>query len=139
MDQAPDQKEIICTIIESPYAGDVELNVGYLQAAMRDSLLRGEAPYASHGLYTQPGVLRDEIPGERELGMRAGFAWRDYAARTVFYIDQGFSSGMNRALLDCLSNGYPLEFRSLWNGCSYQKREYEHTSSTSTTQRTQAA
>lgn len=37
-------------IIESPYHGNVERNLRYLRACLRDSLLRGEAPFASHGL-----------------------------------------------------------------------------------------
>ena len=49
-------------IIESPFAGDVDRNLRYARAAMRDCLLRGESPYASHLLYTQPGVLNDDIP-----------------------------------------------------------------------------
>ncbi len=55
-------------IIESPYAGDVETNVRYARACVRDSLLHGEAPIASHLLYTQEGVLRDEVPEERRWG-----------------------------------------------------------------------
>ena len=42
-------------ILESPYAGRVEENVAYARAAVRDSLLRGEAPIASHLLYTSRG------------------------------------------------------------------------------------
>ena len=38
-------------IVESPYAGDVERNIAYVRAAMRDCLMRGEAPLASHLLY----------------------------------------------------------------------------------------
>ena len=30
-------------ILESPYAGDIERNVAYARACLRDSLLRGEA------------------------------------------------------------------------------------------------
>ncbi len=44
-------------ILESPYAGHVDANVAYARMAMHDSLLRGEAPIASHLLYTQPDVL----------------------------------------------------------------------------------
>jgi hypothetical protein len=40
-------------IIESPYAGNVELNVSYARRAVKDSLGRGESPIASHLLYTQ--------------------------------------------------------------------------------------
>lgn len=118
MDQAQEK-----VIIESPYAGEVELNVAYLQSCLRDSLLRGEAPFASHGLYTQPGVLRDDIPQERELGMCAGFAWRPQADLTVFYVDRGFSGGMVRALHECMRRDYRFEFRSVHER-AYQRREH---------------
>jgi hypothetical protein len=62
-------------ILESPYAGDVETNTTYARACVRDSLSRGEAPLASHLLYTQPGILRDDVPDERQRGMDAGLAW----------------------------------------------------------------
>lgn len=81
-------------VVESPYAGDVERNLTYLRAAMADCLARGEAPFASHALYTQPGVLRDEVPEERALGMQAGFEWADAACLRVFYVDLGWSRGM---------------------------------------------
>jgi hypothetical protein len=83
-------------IVESPYAGNVQLNTEYARAALRDSLSRGEAPIASHLLYTQ--VLSDSIPSERELGIVAGLAWRGTPNVTpVFYIDLGWSDGMRRA------------------------------------------
>ena len=61
---------------------------------MRDCLLRGEAPYASHAMYTQPGVLDDGDPADREHGIKSGFAWREVADATVIYIDLGISKGM---------------------------------------------
>ena len=39
-------------IIESPYAGNVEENEEYARKCLRDCLMRGEAPFASHLLYT---------------------------------------------------------------------------------------
>ena len=82
-------------IIESPYAGNIELNLRYLRACMHDAIVNhGEAPFASHGLYTQPGVLRDEDPEERNLGIACGFAWRNIADATIVYIDLGISRGM---------------------------------------------
>jgi len=85
-------------IVETPYAGDIERNLKFLRACMRDCLLRGEAPFASHGLYTQPGVLRDEIPEERRLGMEAGFVWRPVADATVVYTNLGISRGMQAGI-----------------------------------------
>ncbi len=98
-------------IIESPYAGDIEANVAYARAAMRDSLRRGEYPIASHLLYTQPGILRDEIPEERALGIAAGLAWRTVAEKAVFYVDRGWSSGMLAAEEIYKRDGFPYEIR----------------------------
>jgi len=103
-------------IVESPFAGDVERNLRYVRACMRDCLKRGEAPFASHALYTQPGVLRDDVPDERALGIEAGFEWRAGSDCTVFYIDCGFSSGMRKGLVHALEFNYPVEFRTLGAG-----------------------
>ena len=100
-------------IVESPYAGDVERNLKYLRAAMADCLARGEAPYASHALYTQPGVLRDEVPEEREKGIKAGFAWGEVAALRVFYTDLGWSGGMRAGLAEAERLGQAKEIRSV--------------------------
>ena len=100
-------------IVESPFAGDVLTNTDYLRACLRDCLLRGEAPFASHGLYTQPGVLRDEDPTERAMGIEAGFAWRQLARKTVVYVDRGQSSGMIAGIEDARERGHAIEFRRL--------------------------
>lgn len=100
-------------IIESPYAGDINNNLRYLRACMRDCLLRGEAPFASHGLYTQRGVLRDEVPEEREHGIQAGFAWRQTAEATVVYTDLGTSRGMEYGIKHATELGHPIEYRTL--------------------------
>lgn len=100
-------------IIESPFAGDVELNIRYCRAAMRDCLYRGEAPYASHALYTQSGVLDDEIPEERHLGIHAGFAFREFSTKTVVYDDLGISEGMRLGIEDSIARGIPVEYRSI--------------------------
>ena len=80
---------------------------------MRDCLLRGEAPFASHALYTQPGVLDDDIPDERDAGIVAGFVWREAASATVVYTDLGVSSGMMRGVAHSKKNGIPVEQRTL--------------------------
>ena len=49
MSKLPEMKKVI---VESPYAGDIDKNVRYVRACMRDCLLKGESPYASHALYT---------------------------------------------------------------------------------------
>ena len=61
-------------ILESPYAGDIQRNIKYARECLKDSIKRGEAPIASHLLYTQ--VLDDNIPEERQHGIDAGLAWK---------------------------------------------------------------
>jgi hypothetical protein len=103
-------------IIESPFAGDVARNLRYLRACMRDCLLRGEAPYASHGLYTQPGVLDDGHKPDRNLGIEAGFVWRCLADKTVVYRDLGVTVGMEYGIGHALESGRPIEYRELGAG-----------------------
>lgn len=100
-------------IVESPYAGDVERNVAYARAAVRDSLSRGEAPIASHLLYTQPGVLNDDDPAERQLGIDAGLAWRRVAEASVVYVDLGISRGMEYGIRAAEEAGIPVERRTI--------------------------
>jgi hypothetical protein len=100
-------------IIESPYAGDVAGNEAYLRRCLADSLARGEAPFASHGLYTQPGVLRDDDPEERGRGIQAGFAWGEVAEAVVFYTDRGMSTGMALGLERAKRSGQRVEFRTI--------------------------
>lgn len=107
---------MIPVIIESPFAGDegiVARNRAYLCAAMHDCLLRGEAPFASHGLYTQPGVLDDTKPEERRLGIEAGFAWRALAKKTIVYIDFGVTKGMLKGINHAIEHGHEVVMRSL--------------------------
>lgn len=100
-------------IIESPFAGDIEANLTYARRAMRDCILRGEAPIGSHLIYTQPGILRDEDPAERKLGIELGFAWGDKAELHCFYTDRGWSRGMKAAFARCLAMEYRYELRAL--------------------------
>lgn len=100
-------------IIESPYAGDVAANTEYARACVRDSLERGEAPIASHLLYTQPGILDDTILEERQWGITAGLAWRLVAHATVVYTDRGISQGMKYGIAAAEESGVPVEYRTI--------------------------
>ena len=100
-------------VIESPYAGDVEANLTYARACMADSLKRGEAPTASHLLYTQPGILDDDKPEERTLGINAGLAWGANAELVAVYTDRGMSRGMALGIEAATKRGTPVEYRSI--------------------------
>ena len=98
-------------IIESPFAGEVETNKQYCFEAMLDSLRRGEAPFASHILYTL--VLDDNKADERELGIEAGLAIGDRADATVVYTDLGISKGMEYGIERAKQVGREIEYRSI--------------------------
>ncbi len=100
-------------VIESPYAGDVEANVAYAKRCMLDCIARGEAPYASHILFTQAGILDDLDAAERKLGIDAGFAWGARADVVVVYVDRGISRGMEQGIARALAANESIEFRSL--------------------------
>jgi len=100
-------------IIESPYAGNIEQNIKYARACLKDSLNRNEAPLASHLLYTQEGVLDDTVESERMQGINAGLAWIEFADIHVFYIDYGMSKGMEYAKGFSMGSGVQLEFRKI--------------------------
>jgi hypothetical protein len=100
-------------IVESPYAGDVERNVRYARACIAHCLSLGEAPFASHLLYTQPGILDDANAAERRQGMAAGFEIGRRADRTVVYTDLGISRGMRQGIDAADEADRPVEYRTL--------------------------
>lgn len=104
-------------ILESPFKGSTpeeqQANIDYARLCLHDCLSRNEAPFASHLLYTQPGVLDDSDPVERMQGIEAGFAWRPAAAATVVYTDRGISKGMEYGIKHAEEIGQPVERRTL--------------------------
>ena len=105
-------------ILESPFAGDEQANIDYARLCVRDSLMRGEAPIASHLLYTQPTILDDSDPHERAHGITAGLAWGKVAEATVVYTDRGISHGMALGINSADDHDRPVEYRSLENQTS---------------------
>lgn len=79
--------------LESPYGSTdpevVAQNEQYLQNCICDCLERGEAPFASHQMYTD--ALDDQIPEQRALGIAAGFVWASFAKLRVVYLDRGLT------------------------------------------------
>ena len=109
----------IC-IIESPFKGATPEQEAqhkrYLNLCIRDSVMRGETPYASHRMLTE--ALDDADPAERELGIAAGFDMRiallEAGAVTVIYDDYGISDGMRRGIRHAENIGCRVETRTLW-------------------------
>lgn len=83
-------------MLESPYWNNdkriLTRNIAYAKLCMKDSANRGEAPFASHLLYTQ--VLSDANKKEREAGLKMAYAWMKKSDLVVFYCDYGMSNGM---------------------------------------------
>lgn len=92
---------------------DRQGNIKYARACMHDSLKRGEAPFASHLLYTQEGILDDDIPEERDLGIRAGLEYKRGTDATIVYTDRGISQGMVWGIRFAEDIAHPVEYRQL--------------------------
>lgn len=107
-------------VVESPFEGDTARNEAYARRCVKDCLDRGESPLASHLLYTQ--VLRDEVPGERRLGIAAGLAWAEKADLTVVYTDLGISQGMEYGIDHAEQCGRSVEFRTITPWCRERLR-----------------
>lgn len=104
-------------IIESPFAAttmeQAARHLAYARAALRDSLMKGEAPFASHLLYTQPGVLDDSNEAERSIGINAGLEWGPVADLVAVYEDLGISPGMRLGIDTAKDRGMRVERRRL--------------------------
>lgn len=101
-------------VVESPYAGDIEKNTAYAKAACKDCMRQGEVPFASHLFF--PQFLDESNPVERDIGIAAGYCfWKEFD-KIVFYIDNGISPGMSKALERSILEKKPYEFRQLPKG-----------------------
>lgn len=100
-------------VVESPFAGDVAANIHYARACIRHCLVLGEAPMAMHLLYTQPGILDDTRPDQRQKGMEAAFFWYSAADACVVYGDLGISEGMKAGMRKANELGLQIDFRYL--------------------------
>ncbi len=106
-------REMPLVLIESPFAGDADINIRFARACLRGALRRGEAPLASHLLFTQEGILDDDIHEERSWGIEAGLAWGRYAAKTVAYMNLGVSPGMELWIQRAVEEGREIEYREI--------------------------
>ena len=115
---ASEKINMLLVVIESPWgATDKAIqkrNKTYAISAMLDSLHRGEAPYASHLLFTHPGLLDDDDEDERNLGLRAGWAWGEKGDFVAVYADFGISLGMRFGIEYAVKRGQRVEYRYLY-------------------------
>lgn len=104
-------------IVESPFApsdtADTIEHIHYARACVKDALMCGEAPLASHLLYTQPGILDDTVPAERAAGIEAGVEMYNHAKKCVVYTDYGISKGMKYGIKRAEEKGVEVIYRNL--------------------------
>lgn len=102
-------------VIESPWraneAYSIEQHRLYLNYAIQDCFNRGEAPFASHGLYTE--ALDDDDLPSRLKGITAGLLWGIHADFVAAYCDMGQSDGMLQALRHWDGLGKRIERRTI--------------------------
>lgn len=69
-------------------------NINYARLALLNALSRGEAPFASHLLYTQ---VWSESADLRDAGIKAGIEAHQVCHTVALYVDLGISKGMQLA------------------------------------------
>ena len=92
--------------IASPYAGDIQSNVEFAEAACRFAVSQGVTPLAVHLLY--PQILDDQIPDERTVGIQMGL--RVLKACDELWVCGDFiSHGMQIELTAAEEYGIPIK------------------------------
>lgn len=100
--------------IETPLRSSepgLDKRLEFAQAAMFDSIQRGEAPILTHLLW--PAVMNDHDPEEREQALRMCRDVRKRCHKVVFYVGMGVSPGMARGMLEALEDGIKVEVRMI--------------------------
>jgi len=110
-------------LIESPYAGNPDA-LRYLACCLLDSILRGEAPIASHALY--PLALPEHCEAYdgctgREIGLECRDAVADLhpRLRCVCYTDLGLSAGMTRRGVYLRDRELTGEAKRIWDAVEW--------------------
>jgi len=108
--------------VETPYMdedhGNVARNILYARACVRDSLMRGETPFALNIFYSQPGIIDDSVSDERRIAIQTVDkligAFPD--AVTAVYEDLGISKSMQYGIDRATLSRRKVEFRKLGEG-----------------------
>ncbi len=85
---------------------------------------------ASHLLYTQKGILNDQVRDERKLGIEAGLVWGEQAEATVVYVDRGVSWGMEIGITHAKLMNRRIEYRALYARTVVQHKDWHPTPET---------
>jgi hypothetical protein len=103
-------KKLVC--IESPWR-NFALARPYLSACIRDAVMRGEVPIASHAMFCVASDFNDEVDADRALGLTAARVMIQNCQLVAVYCDHGISEGMRRAMEFAFSINKPVETRRI--------------------------
>lgn len=106
----------VCSPFRGRIAAEREEAIRYARRAVADSFARGEAPFAPHLIYPQPGILDDSDPAERARGIAAARAWLAASHLVAVYVDHGISEGMAKEIALAQGLGLCVERRRLGDG-----------------------
>lgn len=95
----------------SPYRGNIEANLRYLDQAIKYSLDLGEAPYAPH-LYL-PKYFDDNVAAKRYQALRIGEKFLSVCNIIAVYTDYGISDGMQGEIDYAKSIRIPIIIRKI--------------------------
>lgn len=103
-------------VIESPWAG---LDAGpqakhYLKQCIRDSIARGELPWASHAMFAWTEALYEGDEEQRAEGLILNKKMILRADMIAIYTDKGKSAGMKDAETWAKMHGKNVEYRTIY-------------------------
>src|SRR5262245_30775558 len=103
-------------LVISPYRGDqpgmLELNKAYLNVAIRDAVIRGYSPVATHKMFTES--LNDNDPTERILGMQQRDTFMRVSEGGWVNTDLEVSNGMKEDIEALKKRGIPVDYVYLY-------------------------
>lgn len=92
----------------SPYAGDVEANIGKARLYSRFAVDMGFIPLTVHLLY--PQFMCDDDPKERTLALQFGNVLMGKCSQVWVFTGQGISKGMAMEIARARRKGYRLRY-----------------------------
>lgn len=104
-------------MIECPYGTEDpakrELYERYAKMCLKDSLRRGEAPFAGQMFYAK--LLNTHVAPEKDVGLVSHMSWIAVADIVAIYTDLGISPSMQIAINVATIKNRQMRFRSIGN------------------------
>lgn len=122
-------KENRLVYIASPYAGNIKVNEDFARKACRYAMEQSCTPMAVHLLY--PQILKDEIPAEREVGIRMGLRVLE-ACDELWLCGDRMSAGMQAELEAAEQLGIhvrQVSRQEIEHGIHFEEKKFEQTPS----------